>query len=382
MIRQEICRFLSELVAIPSVNPGFSDAPERYTGENTLAEYLIHWAESRKIRCKKICAAPGRFCVLLEIGPDDAAPVMLSAHMDTVWTADMADPFVLKENGNFLCALGAVDDKGPLAAALIAMDRLNGKKLEYKFQLLASCDEEFGMCGIKKVIPGESRPALHIVSEPTSLKIVTAGKGSARFKVAVKGKKAHSSMPHLGENAISKAVKLIDVLQKYAFSLADRMPHPLLGNETLSIGTIRGGTQPSVVPDECEFSFNYRILPGHSPQILQAELEKILAETGIPFELSASFDADPVETPADNPQVRKMSAVLQKNALDPQLYGVPYASEAFQSAKNGIPVFLLGPGDINTAHTADECINIDEIEKMIRILEAFFTIPENNNQLP
>lgn len=373
MIEKDICKLLADLVAIPSVNPGFSDAPAEFTGEEALAEYIIRWSKTHKIHCQKICAAGSRPCVLLETGPKNAPVILLSAHMDTVWTADMDSPFVLKERNGFLHGLGAVDDKGALAAALTAIKRLNGKKLNFKFQLLASCDEEYGLCGIKKVIPAESSPQLHIVSEPTALKIVTASKGSARFKVTVSGKKAHSSMPHLGENAILKATKLIEALQKYSLTLPEKRVHPLLGSESLSIGTISGGTQPSIVPDRCEFSFNYRILPGNSPENLLNDLKNLLNKTGIPFELSASFDAVPSEISAENIWVRRMCNTLKKNSFDPQLYGVPYASEASQSAKYDIPVFLLGPGDIDTAHTAGECIKSSELAKMSLILEDFLS---------
>ena len=370
MSKENIVDLLRHLVAIPSVNPGFTDAPAEYTGEKRLALYLMQWAKERNIHAEYFEAAPDRPCVLLESTAENIPAILLSAHMDTVWSADMESPFALKEKDGLLFGLGAADDKGPLAAALHALEKVNGKDLKFKFQVLASCDEEYGLCGIKKMIPEELSPALHIVAEPTSLQVVTAEKGSARFTVKVNGRKAHSSVPHLGENAIIKAVKLINALEEYSSQLQKRTPHPLLGNATLCIGTIRGGNQPSNVPDECVFSFNYRILPGTTPENLRSELENVLQNTGIDFELSAIFDAPPVETDGDNCFVQKMCRILQKNSLDPQIYGVPYASEAFQSAKYGIPVFIFGAGNIDCAHSDHEYISTGELLQMSECLEA------------
>ena len=137
---------------------------------------------------------------------------MISAHMDTVWPGDMQNPFELKEANGCLYGLGTSDDKGPLAAALIAMEELHARKLTVRFQVLATCDEEYGLCGITHMIPAHTRPALHIISEPTELKLVTAHKGSCRFTVKTHGISAHSSLVPQGENAIYKAVHLITAL--------------------------------------------------------------------------------------------------------------------------------------------------------------------------
>lgn len=369
--RKTIVQLLKDLVAIPSVNPGFAEAPPEFTAEGALAEYLVSWARERNVICRKIESVPGRPCVLLETGPQEAPAILLSAHMDTVWTPGMKEPFALKEKGGLLSGLGVLDDKGPLAAALTALEELNCEKLHIRFQVLASCDEEYGLLGIKNAIPRETLPALHIVSEPTSLRLVTACKGSARFRVHVKGKKAHSSVPDKGENAISRSVRLIEELEKHEKILLRQAPHPLLGHETLTVAVIRGGTQPSIVPDKCEFLFNYRFLPGRAPEKLFAELEEVLKRTGADFRLEGAFDAAPVETSGGDPWVERMSRILRENSLDPRCHGVPYASEACRSAEYGIPVFLLGPGDIRTAHSPAESVDVNEILVMARLLKSF-----------
>ena len=56
-------------------------------------------------------------------------------------------------------------------------------------------------------------------------------------------------------------------------ALAQRR-HPMLGSPTLSVGTIRGGTQVNVVPAECQIEIDRRLLPGESPE---KAMEQIVA---------------------------------------------------------------------------------------------------------
>ena len=108
---------LRELVAIPSVNPGFTHAPADTIGEELMVAFLLNWARDNGISAQRFEAAKGRPCILLETGTKDGSTLLLSAHMDTVWTS-IDQPFTLQERGNDLFGLGAVDEKGPLVSAL------------------------------------------------------------------------------------------------------------------------------------------------------------------------------------------------------------------------------------------------------------------------
>ena len=373
MPEEHIISLLRKLVSIPSVNPGFSNAPPEYTGEARLGKYLLAWAEQHSVEARCFEAAPERPCILLETGPKTGLPVMISAHMDTVWPGDMQNPFELKEANGCLYGLGTSDDKGPLAAALIALEELHARKLTVRFQVLATCDEEYGLCGITHMIPAHTRPALHIISEPTELKLVTAHKGSCRFTVKTHGISAHSSLVPQGENAIYKAVRLITALEEYGRTILTRPSHPLLGTETLSVGMIQGGIQPSIVPDECTFSFNYRTLPGKTPDTLLRELQSVLESTGESFEMTASFDAPPMDSSCEIPLINALRTIMKHHEMDNSPHGVPFAAESIQAAKYGIPAVLLGPGSLKTAHSPGECIEIRQLDQMKNLLVDFIS---------
>lgn len=363
-------KLLQELVSIPSVNPAFSDAPAEYIGEERVGNFLLDWAKCNNIDAQSFTAAEGRPCVLLSTGPKNAPSLLVTAHIDTVWTV-MSAPFQLQQRGDFLYGLGALDDKGPLVSALCAIRALNTKKISLRFHVLATCDEEFGLIGIKHIIPEKLCPDMVIVAEPTSLQLVRTHKGSSRFTFCTKGKSVHSSLVPQGDNAIYKAARLVSALEKYSEFMLQVPPHPLLGTNTLCVGTILAGTQTSSVPDKCLLQVNFRSLPGETPATIREHLQQALASSKIEYELvEESFDAAPLDTPEDALLIKRLQKILTQEGLDPTPRGVPYATESFRAAEFGIPTIVFGPGNIETAHTAAEKIEIKQLAKSSALLIA------------
>lgn len=352
---------LRELVAIPSVNPGFTHAPADTLGEERIATFLQNWARDNGISAQRFEAAPGRPCVLLETGPKDGPALLVSAHIDTVWT-EMKAPFTLQETDNYLHGLGAVDDKGPLVSALCALRKLARINISLRFLVLATCDEEFGLIGIRHAIPEHIRPDGVIISEPTNLKIVTAHKGCNRFVIRTTGKRVHSSLVPAGENAIYKAAELVSALKAYSAELLSAPPHPLLGTNTLNVGVIRGGTQANVVPDVCTLTLDFRSLPGETPASIRSHIHLALASCEADYDIvEEAFEAPALDTSPDIPMVRHLQEILSADGLDAKPYGMPFTTESFRPAEYGIPTIVFGPGDIAVAHAMDEKIAKDQL---------------------
>ena len=365
---------LRKLVAIPSVNPGFTHAPADTVGEEQMAEFLLRWAEDNGIFAQRFEVAKGRPCILLETGPKDGAALLLSAHMDTVWT-EMEQPFTLQEKGNYLCGLGAVDDKGSLVSALCALRVLNQINISLRFLVLATCDEEFGMQGIRHMIPEHIRPDGVIISEATNLKIVTAHKGCNRLVIQTKGKRVHSSLVPAGENAIYKAAELATALKAYSAELLCDHRHPLLGSNTLNVGVIQGGTQANVVPDNCTITLDFRSLPGETPESIRAHVHKALANCEADYDIiEEDYDARALDTAPDIPMVRYLQKILSASGLDAEPHGAPYTTEAFRPAEFGIPTIVFGPGDVAVAHAINERIAKEQLlqasELLIRLVTS------------
>jgi len=359
---------LRELVAIPSVNPGFTHAPADTVGEERIGEFLLNWARDNGIFAQRFDAAHGRPCILLETGPKDGPTLLVSAHMDTVWTG-MDQPFTLQERGNDLFGLGAVDDKGPLVSALCALRDLNRINISLRFLVLATCDEEFGLLGIRHMIPEHIRPDGVIIAEPTNLKIVTAHKGCNRFVIQTKGKRVHSSLVPAGENAIYKAAELVSALKAYSAELLGAPPHPLLGTNTLNVGVIQGGTQANVVPDVCTLTLDFRSLPGETPESIRAHVTRALANCEADYDIiEEAYEAPALDTSPDVPMVKHLQNIIAAAGHDAEPHGMPFTTESFQPAKYKIPTIVFGPGDVAAAHAMDEKIAKDQLSQAADLL--------------
>jgi acetylornithine deacetylase/succinyl-diaminopimelate desuccinylase-like protein len=210
---------------------------------------------------------------------------------------------------------------------------------------------------------------LAIVGEPTRLQVVTAHKGSLWLRLETRGKSAHGARPELGRNAVHAMARIVDALETdYAASLRRRW-HDLLGFPTVSVGTIRGGTQPNVVPDTCAITIDRRTLPGETETGVRREITKFLAQRGLraSFATEKLAPCEPLETDPRLPFVREFLRCNRQH----QPAGVDFFCDAAVLAEGGIPSVVFGPGDIAQGHTADEWISLTALEKGKGLLLRF-----------
>ncbi len=190
-----------------------------------------------------------------------ADPLLLLTHTDTVapgpedrWTE--TKPFEARLVGDKLYGLGSADVKVDLLCKLLALERIERSALRRGVFVLGTFGEEIGLLGAKSFArQGPVKPRFVVCGEPSQLTIIHAHKGYLVARVALgkerkgkssvtgvtessvtevttrnfSGKAAHSSTPHLGENAILKA-----------------LAEPLAGAIA-----IRGGHGANSVPAEC-----------------------------------------------------------------------------------------------------------------------------------
>ncbi len=135
---------------------------------------------------------------------------------------------------------------------------------------------------------------------------------------------------------------------------------------TLSVGTIQGGTATNIVPNLCEFTFDYRNLP-HMTQAdvlapiqakiaeLNAQMQARAPETGIELLQEESV---PAMTDSTNDELQQLIVALVENK---ERHKVAYATEGGQFTDAGIPTIICGPGSIEQAHKADEYVELSEI---------------------
>ena len=319
--------------------------------------------------------------------------LVLSGHTDVVpvdgqaWTSE---PFSATIRGDKLYGRGACDMKGFIACALTllpkAVELSNSGQLRRPLHLALSFDEEVGCLGAPLILADLTArgitPDYCIVGEPTNMAMVVAHKGIAVYRCRVHGKSAHSSLTAQGVNAISYASRLIGYVDTLAEEISHRDDNDSLFDvpySTLSVGTIQGGIATNIVPNLCEFTFDYRNLP-HMTQDdilvpiqakiaeLSAQMQACAPETGIEL-----MQEESVPAMTDN-ESSELQALIAALTGDDKRHKVAYATEGGQFTNSGIPTIICGPGSIEQAHKADEYVELVEIERcdsfLQRLLES------------
>jgi len=331
--KMDLFKLTRTLIDIDSVTPN-----EHEIGEYLLG-YLSDLANRHGGQVEKLEVAPQRFDIYARWGDPI---VTLSTHMDTV------PPFVSsREDDQYIWGRGACDAKGIVAAMIAAAARLLETGIR-NFALLFVVGEERGSAGAMAAAKTPRGSRYLINGEPTENRLALASKGALRFEIIARGKLAHSAYPELGHSAIHA---LLDVLQDIR---SIPLPYdPLLGAGTFNIGTICGGRAPNVLADEARAEIMFRTIG--NPSSIRAALPAAIAGRAQAREVS--------HTPA-----------LRLSSFD----GLPTTVVSFATdiptlgGQWGKP-FLIGPGSIHVAHTADEHIAKKSLMEAVEIYARMVT---------
>ena len=251
--------------------------------------------------------------------------VTLSTHMDTV-----PPFFASSEDSEFVRGRGACDAKGIIAAMICAAENLLAAGAR-NFGLLFVVGEEKDSLGALCAARNPRGSKFVINGEPTENKLALGSKGALRYVLTARGRLAHSAYPELGESAVEKLLDLLADIR--------RLPLPcdeLLGQSTLNIGTLSGGRAPNVVADEAHADLMFRTVG--DPEVIRAAMRGVVHGRGELQEM--------LHTPA-----------LHLEAIDGfETMVAAYTTDIPNFAGTWGKPFLLGPGSIHVAHTAEERI--------------------------
>ncbi len=344
-----------------------------------LISFVEDYLAEAGIGARRLPSADGRKANLIAtIGPARSGGIVLSGHTDVVpvdgqrWTSD---PFRLTVDGERIFGRGVADMKAFIACALAAAPQFARSGLARPIHLALSYDEEVGCLGAPALATTVAtdcwEPAIAIVGEPTSMRIVEGHKGAALFEVLVRGVAGHSSAPQQGISAIMHAIPLLERLHALAESLArgaqrDAFEPPF---STLTVGRIEGGTAANILAAECRFSFDLRCVPGVDPRDLLAPFLAAAEETDRAmraFSSDAGVAVRPLaEVPPLAPEPDGAAAALARRITGDNEQGrcVAFGSEAGIFQRAGLSTVICGPGSIEQAHAPDEFILIEQIQR-------------------
>ena len=366
-----------ELIAIPSENP---------TGDEfAMADRMEAFFRGIGLEVMRERVAERRENVTAEItGAKDGPALVFLNHMDTVPAGEgwSRDPFLATEESGKIWGRGSCDMKGGISASLAAMESLKrridgGAKTRGTVRCCMVVDEESGcMTGTEAAIASGHIHADDVVisCEPTELALVTAQKGAMWFELAFSGKSAHAATPHMGADAIHAASHAVVALQEAVAQLPYQ--DPLLGRCTMITSIIEGGHKTNVVSERCVMQIDSRFVP----PLQTGDIQQIIHEkaalacdrvSGVEFSLRATIaDRPPVTADTDSAGARLIFETLKEIlGAEPKPAGVSYYSDAgMAAAQTGSRnCFLLGPGNIEQAHTPDEFIDVDSLKKAARL---------------
>jgi acetylornithine deacetylase/succinyl-diaminopimelate desuccinylase-like protein len=411
-LREEATGLLQELIRAHTVNPPGNEI----RGAEVLRQYFAR----NGIECELYAREPERPNVVARIPGGGGPSLAFLSHTDTVladpeewdrdpWSGDLVDGEVWGR--------GALDMKGQVAASAVAFASLKREGFTPSGDLLfiSVADEEvgdgYGLSWLVEAHPDAVRcdfavnegggDRLVLGGQPVYV-CATAEKMSAPFKVRVKGRSGHASMPGIADNALVKAARYVAALGAYepprqlipearAFLEAvlgevppieealvrARALHPLLPalvepllSLTLSPTMIDASHQRNVIPAVCEVTVDCRLLPDQSPADAEPLIRAALGDNH--YELEWTEAVGGTRSPLESPLWDTLATFVSQ--IEPGARMAPiaclgftdshYLRQAFGTIAYGFfPIKAMDP-ELATklVHSANERIAVDDLE--------------------
>lgn len=374
----EMLESFSQLVAAPSVS---STDPQWDQSNRIVIDLLAGWLEDIgfKVEIMPVPAEPGsasseeKFNLIACMGEGEGG-LVLSGHTDTVpFSADswLQDPFKLIEKEGRLHGLGICDMKSFFPIVMEVAQKLNAREMSQPLYVLATADEESTMSGARSLAAyGKSLGRHALIGEPTGLKPVYMHKGILMESIKIKGQAGHSSNPALGNSALEGMQSVMSAillwreeLQKQFRDARFFVPEP-----TINFGTIHGGDNPNRICAECELTIDLRLIPEMELEKIRNSLRSLVSKTiegsGLIVEYDSVFDGIPGFETDKNAEVIQIAERLSGRESGTVAFGTegPYLNAL------GMDTVILGPGDIDQAHQANEYLSLDRISPMLDIV--------------
>ena len=287
---------------------------------------------------------------------------LFNVHLDTVpdsphWTAS---PFELRLGSDRAVGLGACDIKGAAAALLTAAAQSQGDAA-----FLFTTDEEANdpRC-IAAFIAQKKLFDAVIVAEPTRGEAVLAHRGISSVRLAFAGRAGHASGGNaVADSALHQAIRW----GQGALDFVESQSHQRFGGLTglrFNIGRVDGGIKANVIAPSAEIRFGFRPLPSMDTDALLATFRDKC--NVVPAEFEETFRGPSL--PAGDIAAAESRRLAARDIADelrlPIGNAVDFWTESSLFSQAGYTSFVCGPGDIAQAHTADEFVELSQLQQI------------------
>jgi putative selenium metabolism hydrolase len=312
--------------------------------------------------------------------------LLVDAHMD-VMPVHQADSWSINPVGGEIhegkiWGRGSTDIKGGLAAAIYALANLSKDDFSGTLILSASVGEEkLEGVALQEVVQ-KNQPDFALICEPTLCQLGVGQKGRAEFWIDVQGKPAHTSRAELGDNAIYRAMHIIQSVQNIP-----TQHDSLLGDGLTELIEIISTPYPGecTVPFGCHLRYDRRLVSGETHDSILKEIETALTgldrwQSGIQVDSFTTYTGVELANEQfypgwciapDSIWLQKAQRGLHSTGLNAEPAPIPYCTNAsYTAGLAGIPSLIFGPSDIRLAHIVDEYVEIDELIRYYQGLQG------------
>jgi succinyl-diaminopimelate desuccinylase len=345
----DLLRFTADLVAVPSES--FAEGP--------LTDLVE--ADLRATGHLEVTRVGDNVVARTQLGRPTR--VVLAGHTDTVPVNGNGTPRI---DGDVLWGLGAADMKSGLAVMWELAHRHRAPAVDVTYVFYAREEVAAAHSGLGELF--ELRPDLleadvAFLGEPTDGQIEAGCQGALRLRIVLAGARAHLARAWMGRNAIHRLGALLTAVA----DVEPRQPE-ILGcrfHESLQVVRVEGGVAGNVVPDSVEIELAHRFAPDRSPEAAEQHVRDLLEPFLEPEDSVELLDMSPAAWPAvDHPCV---AALVQRHGL--AVTGKLGWTDVARFSARGVPAVNLGPGDATLAHTAQEHVRRDSIERTHAVLD-------------
>lgn len=297
-------------------------------------------------------------------------PIFLCAHMDTVPIPANQKVTVIRETGHIRSdkstILGGDDKQG--VAALIEMLHLAAQfpELARPIDGIFTVEEELGSLGSREVDRTyvRARQGYNLDGESPPGSVIHAAPRKGRFTMTVHGRSSHAALdPAAGINAIAVASEIIAKLPL-------GQPSP---TATSNVGTITGGRQTNVVPNEVSFTGEIRSPEDEEFEALRNQFAEIAERTVARSNATVSIEWE--ETYRSycidhkEPCAHWFIEASESRGLDPQFLSSKGGGDANQLNNLGLRCVVFGLG-MHNIHSVDEYVVEDEYVEAVDLLST------------
>lgn len=355
-------------------------------GEEALLSYLCERLDRHQLSYTRQ-PVEGVYNLLITLGKGEPDLVLLG-HVDTIPCYHMETHKASKE-GDLVRGLGASDMKSGVAAmfeAFVALHEAGYPDDAPAIGLVLLVDEETTGLGSAHWIK-EHKPRMAVIGEPTKLRLCTSHYGYGELHMKAKGKRVHSAIPEKGRNAILTLMDMVQQIYQLSPPAIEHDDSALDAEEwhyAPNLRSLHGDNEDFTVPDQCEAYVDVHLSPGASLRDAMARIDAMIKahnerspESPVTHEWEMVFSGDRLERDATLSQVLMEAATLADLPVNWSTFRSH--SDANILAQHKVQTVIVGPGALETAHTAQEVVSTKELLQAARFYASLLIAYANQS---